>query len=237
MSYDIIILAQCNSNVLFYSDGLFSIVRRRLIDGSVENDLPMTRLAEMFNVNHFIVWQVNPYVVPFLAKDDLTCVTNAQNEGFSVPGWVYTITDLARHETLHRMHMLAELGIFPNLLTKARSVLSQKYTGDITIQPEIPCKDVSRMLQNPTAEFMIQTCLRGERATWPELSRIRSCCAVELELDAAVQAIRKRVVAQPIQAVKVRDDGEVLLSYHRKKTTSSRSSSTPPPPQSIANST
>jgi TAG lipase/steryl ester hydrolase/phospholipase A2/LPA acyltransferase len=28
------------------------------IDGSVDNDLPMTRLAEMFNVNHFIVSQV-----------------------------------------------------------------------------------------------------------------------------------------------------------------------------------
>lgn len=40
------------------------------IDGSVDNDLPMTRLAEMFNVNHFIVSQVNPHVVPFLVKDD-----------------------------------------------------------------------------------------------------------------------------------------------------------------------
>lgn len=26
-------------------------------DGSVENDLPMTRLSELFNVNHFIVSQ------------------------------------------------------------------------------------------------------------------------------------------------------------------------------------
>ncbi|KAG7141842.1 Lipase 4 like protein [Verticillium longisporum] len=43
---------------------------QRWIDGSVDNDLPMTRLAEMFNVNHFIVSQVNPHVVPFLAKDD-----------------------------------------------------------------------------------------------------------------------------------------------------------------------
>lgn len=31
------------------------------MDGSVDGDLPMTRLAEMFNVNHFIVSQVNPH--------------------------------------------------------------------------------------------------------------------------------------------------------------------------------
>jgi TAG lipase/steryl ester hydrolase/phospholipase A2/LPA acyltransferase len=29
-------------------------------DGSLENDLPMTRLSELFNVNHFIVSQGNP---------------------------------------------------------------------------------------------------------------------------------------------------------------------------------
>jgi predicted acylesterase/phospholipase RssA len=35
-------------------------------DGSVETDLPMARLAELFNINYFIVSQVNPHVVPIL---------------------------------------------------------------------------------------------------------------------------------------------------------------------------
>jgi predicted acylesterase/phospholipase RssA len=30
-------------------------------DGSIESDLPMARLAELFNINHFIVSQVNPH--------------------------------------------------------------------------------------------------------------------------------------------------------------------------------
>jgi TAG lipase/steryl ester hydrolase/phospholipase A2/LPA acyltransferase len=30
-------------------------------DGSVESDLPMQQLSELFNVNHFIVSQVNPH--------------------------------------------------------------------------------------------------------------------------------------------------------------------------------
>lgn len=172
---------------------------QRWIDGSVDNDLPMTRLAEMFNVNHFIVSQVNPHVVPFLAKEEQTLATKLQGYSDSSPGWVYTLTNLAKNEALHRMHMLSELGILPNLVTKARSILSQKYSGDITILPEISYKDMSRILTNPTSEFMLQTCLCGERATWPRLSRVKNRCAVELQLDSAVQTLRARVVFSPSQ--------------------------------------
>ena len=30
-------------------------------DGSIERDLPMQQISELFNVNHFIVSQVNPH--------------------------------------------------------------------------------------------------------------------------------------------------------------------------------
>src|SRR5712664_3297012 len=50
------------------------------IDGSVDSDLPMARLAEMFNVNHFIVSQVNPHVVPFLVKDEEAIAKDAQSD-------------------------------------------------------------------------------------------------------------------------------------------------------------
>lgn len=33
----------------------------RYSDGSIENDLPMQQISELFNVNHFIVSQVNPH--------------------------------------------------------------------------------------------------------------------------------------------------------------------------------
>lgn len=167
------------------------------IDGSVDNDLPMTRLAEMFNVNHFVVSQVNPHVVPFLIKDDDAISEEVQQpaSSFAVcPSWVHTATHLAKGEALHRMRTMAEMGIFPNALTKAVSVLSQKYSGDITILPEISYADFPRMLSNPTPEFMEQAMLSGERATWPKLSRIRNHCAIELALDEAVQKFRTRVV-------------------------------------------
>lgn len=39
---------------------------RRWRDGSLESDLPMMQLKELFNVNHFIVSQANPHVAPLL---------------------------------------------------------------------------------------------------------------------------------------------------------------------------
>lgn len=35
-------------------------------DGSIGADLPMVKLSELFNVNFFIVSQVNPHMVPYL---------------------------------------------------------------------------------------------------------------------------------------------------------------------------
>ncbi|KAK3690302.1 acyl transferase/acyl hydrolase/lysophospholipase [Podospora appendiculata] len=177
---------------------------QRWIDGSVDNDLPMTRLAEMFNVNHFIVSQVNPHVVPFLSKDDrlypstspsrLRLRQRQQQQAQDSSEWLYTLTSLAKDETMHRLHFLAELGIFPNLFTKLRCILNQRYSGDITILPEISIRDLPRILKNPTSDFMLRNCLIGEKATWPKLSRIRDRCAIELALDHAVHALRARVV-------------------------------------------
>ena len=173
---------------------------QRWIDGSVDNDIPMTRLAEMFNVNHFIVSQVNPHVVPFLTKDEDDIAEAATRSSSTIspgPTWFHSLSHLAKGEALHRMHTLAEIGFFPNILTKTVSVLSQKYSGDITILPEISYADFPRMLSNPTPVFMRQSMLSGERATWPKIGIIQNHCAIELALDDAVQKLRARVAFSP----------------------------------------
>jgi hypothetical protein len=158
----------------------------------------------MFNVNHFIVSQVNPHVIPFLSRDDAFIPPEQEAKddggGGGASRALFAVMNLAKAEALHRMHVLAELGVFPNALGKARSVLSQKYSGDITIVPDISYADFPRMLQNPTPAFVRQAMLAGERATWPKLSRVRNHCAIELALDDAVQQLRARVVFSPSQA-------------------------------------
>lgn len=174
---------------------------RRWIDGSVDNDLPMTRLAEMFNVNHFIVSQVNPHVVPFLAKEEnikpyihSDSVAHGQEQPDRAGDWMATTAGVAIEEILHRLQLMIELNIAPNLATKLQSIISQGYSGDINILPEIAMQDIPRMLLNPTSDFMLRSCLSGERATWPKISRIRDRCAIELALDRAVISLRARVV-------------------------------------------
>ena len=41
----------------------------KFVDGSVACDLPMARMSELFNINTYIVSQVNPHVAPFITSD------------------------------------------------------------------------------------------------------------------------------------------------------------------------
>ena len=194
----------------------------------------------MFNVNHFIVSQVNPHVVPFLVKEEDSITQEAQQSTSSIsagPTWLNSIAHLAKGEALHRMRVTAEMGVFSNSLTKAVSVLSQKYSGDITIFPEISYADFPRMLSNPTPAFMVHAMLCGERATWPKLSRVKNHCAIELALDDAVQKLRARVVFSPSQVdlrlggsaasganLDARRGGKRILGCDRRRRKTSRDS-------------
>ncbi|KAF2876954.1 acyl transferase/acyl hydrolase/lysophospholipase [Massariosphaeria phaeospora] len=187
------------------------------IDGSVDNDLPMTRLAEMFNVNHFIVSQVNPHVVPFLIKEEENVAAETQQHpAYSAgPGLIHSMANLAKGEALHRLQVLSDLGIFPNYLTKARSVLNQRYSGDITIFPAISYAHFPKVLSNPTTEYMLQCMITGERATWPKLSRIQNHVAIELALDETIRRLRARVVFSPSQVdLRLNNFGRPLSQGH-----------------------
>ena len=41
----------------------------KFVDGSVACDLPLKRMSELFNINTFIVSQVNPHVAPWVSSD------------------------------------------------------------------------------------------------------------------------------------------------------------------------
>ncbi|PNS14211.1 hypothetical protein CAC42_6724 [Sphaceloma murrayae] len=197
------------------------------IDGSVENDIPIQRLSEMFNVNHFIVSQVNPHVVPFLEKDEKDMAKEAQRDETSMhsvsPSWAHMMTTLARDEAMHRLQVLQEFGIMPNVLSKIRSVVGQRYAGDITIFPKISYANFPYVLSNPDTAFMEAATLSGERATWPKLSEIRNHCAIELSIDDAVHQLMTCVAFGPNQ---LDDQSLMQLGYpltqsaqrHRKKT-------------------
>ncbi|KAF9366698.1 hypothetical protein BGX34_010373 [Mortierella sp. NVP85] len=157
--------------------------RYHWIDGSVDGDLPMNKLSELFNVNHFIVCQVNPYIVPFLQNSLARSPTNR------VLGWILY---QARSEIQHRMNQLSILGIMPELIHKVQAIMSQRYYGDITIVPDFGVDDYLNIVSNPTVEFLVDASLKGERATWPKISIIKNHCSIEHCLDDILYRLRTR---------------------------------------------
>ncbi|KAG0219392.1 acyl transferase/acyl hydrolase/lysophospholipase [Mortierella sp. GBAus27b] len=157
--------------------------RYHWIDGSVDGDLPMNKLSELFNVNHFIVCQVNPYIVPFLQNSLARSPTNR------ALGWVlYQI----RSEMQHRMNQLSILGVMPELFHKVQAIMSQRYYGDITIVPDFGIDDYLNIVSNPTIQFLVDACLKGERATWPKISIIKNHCSIEHCIDDILYRLRTR---------------------------------------------
>jgi len=146
-------------------------------DGSVESDLPMNRLSELFNVNFFIVSQVNPHVIPFLRPD-------RRNDIFE------KLIFLIQSELVHRFHQAAELGLLPSILMKLQPLITQKYEGDITIVPRITFEAYSRILSSPNEEFR-QKCSRiAEKCTWPKIRIIRNHLLIERTLERCVLRLR-----------------------------------------------
>jgi len=153
-------------------------------DGSVGTDLPMKRLSELFNVNYFIVSQVNPHMVPYLN------VKYYLAEGNIFMRWLFFLTG---NEVRHRMLQMAEMGLLPNTFKGVVPIINQKYEGDITIVPKFDIKDYLSLLSNPSQNTILDCLSKGEKATWPKLSRIRNQLKIELTLERCVLELRKQM--------------------------------------------
>lgn len=170
-------------------------VSMKFVDGSVENDLPIARLSEMFNVDHIIACQVNPHVVPML-KISVTSIGGDYNNEFS-----YKIKNLSNNvynfltsEVVHYLRMVHELNIYKNLSSKLISILIQNYSGDITILPDYKVVDFLKIFENPTPDFLIDFVIRGARSSWPKVTVIKNHCGVEFALDKAITLLRGHLI-------------------------------------------
>ena len=168
----------------------------KFVDGSVDNDLPISRLSEMFNVDHIIACQVNIHVVPFL-KLSVSCVGGEIEDEFNARlrqnlGKMYNFLS---NEMIHILEIGSEMGIATNALTKLRSVLSQQYSGDITILPDMGMLlRINELLSNPTRDFLLREITNGARATWPKISVIENHCAQEFALDKAITFLKGKII-------------------------------------------
>lgn len=179
----------------------------------------MARLAELFNVNHFIVSQVNPHVVPFLAKEEEMVADQVHGNNVQAAGSAFLRNAAvgAKEEIVYRLQQTADAGIMPIWVTKLRSILNQQYSGDINIFPKIAYADFPRVLSNPTQEYMLGCMLTGQRATWPKLSRVQNHVAIELALEAAIHEAKIRSTFQDTQPISRPKSATELCAQNRSK--------------------
>ncbi|KAL6272749.1 hypothetical protein ACE6H2_023441 [Prunus campanulata] len=148
---------------------------RRWRDGSLEIDLPMMQLKELFNVNHFIVSQANPHIAPLLRLKEFV---RACGGNFAAK-----LAHLAEMEVKHRCNQILELG-FP--LGGIAKLFAQDWEGDVTVVMPATLAQYSKIIQNPTYIELQKAANQGRRCTWEKLSAIKANCGIELALDECV---------------------------------------------------
>lgn len=176
-------------------------VTMKYVDGSVDNDLPITRLLEMFNVDHIIAVQVNPHVIPMLKVSVSSVGGEIENEfNTKIRDTLNNCYDFVTSEIIHYLLILSELNIHKNLCGKLITLLSQSYSGDVTILPDLTLSDFLKIFENPTPEFLLDFTFRGARATWPKLTVIHNHCGVEFALDKAISVLRGKLITSSLKS-------------------------------------
>lgn len=168
-------------------------------DGSMQNDLPMTRLTELFNVNYFIVSQVNPQA---------TLVTGG---GFgSRRGPIFRVGQFLRRELKQYLLSIVELGlgtgghrVSPWLRPVgcgAMGLLVQEYEGDITIYSGRGMREVPCLLTNGSEEMLRRYTAQSEWETWWSIPQIENACKIEFVMDEILKELRTEVLRKKEQA-------------------------------------
>ncbi|RLV91012.1 Lipase 4 [Spathaspora sp. JA1] len=170
----------------------------KYFDGSVENDMPITRLSEMFNVDHIIAVQVNPHVVPVMKTPVVDIGAGVRKEIRQASRKFKTIfnnfCEFAGCEIVHYLQILSELDICKESSNKIVSILSQDYSGDINIVHHYKPAELVKILTNPDTKFLLEYFCRGARATWPKVPIISNNCGVEFALDKSISLLRGRLI-------------------------------------------
>ncbi len=162
-------------------------------DGSLKSDLPMLRMRRLHNVNHFIVSQTNPHVIPFARRD------------LSGGGVFHSAREFAYSSVRHQAKNVLELvrrnvpfRAVHGTLDTASSILEQDYRGNINIYPDVSLWRYINVTRNPSLESVRRFMLEGERATWPRMEMIRNQTMISQTLDRCVDKLEHHGAGIPV---------------------------------------
>lgn len=174
---------------------------RKWVDGSISDDLPMKRLSRLYGVNHFIVSQTNPLVLPFVTAEKGNrgiLSTISQTSLKTMKDWGLAASHLLKKP-------LGSNDYINKLLDGYISLVSQTYTGDINILPTTQFKNPARVMASRPPEEVLQLMNEGEAATWPMIERIRIQTHISRTLNRLTDELdsglinRSRRAAHPVR--------------------------------------
>jgi predicted acylesterase/phospholipase RssA len=180
----------------------------RFSDGSMEQDLPMQQLSEMFNVNHFIISQANPHAVMFASYSHLKSIWSSPLTGL-VNSILIFLKDQCRSWLSHVVEMVGAGRFAPQHATSrtiGAKFFVQEYEGrscDISLIPWLGHRGLFsallHTLYNPSEPEFKTWIEAAQRETWKHIPAIKSHVAEEITLDLCVQRLRKRIVSESWQ--------------------------------------
>lgn len=157
------------------------------VDGSIAGDVPTMRLGRLHNVNHYIVSQANPHILPF-----------AKMEGSKgmVPAAMDIATSGLRAQSKQILNFARRRfkgSLWHPTLEFAHAMAHQNYTGNINIHPNLRASDYFRVMKNPSKAELQQFILDGERATWPKMAMIRDQTRLSRAMLYCIRKLEDRI--------------------------------------------
>ncbi|KAL4789888.1 acyl transferase/acyl hydrolase/lysophospholipase [Aspergillus venezuelensis] len=153
-----------------------------------EGESPLSRIAELFNVNHFIISQARPYIIPFLRSDTNFLETRPTSGSWNI---LRPTARLIALEIRHRLFQLKYLGLLPTWLT--RILIEESVPGSqLTLVPDLRLGDFPKLFDKPEQATLAHWVRKGEQGVWPAVSALKVRCVIEIELDRGYQFIRRR---------------------------------------------
>ncbi|KAF3913355.1 hypothetical protein ABW20_dc0105498 [Dactylellina cionopaga] len=139
---------------------------------------PHARVAELFNVNHFIISQARPYIAPFISPAH----THSTSSSF------YKLLGL---EVRHRLQQIDMLGLLPAGIRKF--LIDEVVPGStITVVPDLSWADFEMLVENPNRERVGYWVVKGEKSVWPMVGEVEVRCGIEFCLERLWEEVRSR---------------------------------------------
>ena len=190
-------------------------------DGSMEADLPMQQLSEMFNVNHFVISQANPHAVMFASFGLSKNIWTNPFLGLMSSTLLF-LKNQCRAWFKHVVGLVSGRRIAP-LFETSRGIISnfftQEYEGrdcDISLIPWISHRGffsaLLHCIYNPSYDDFMSWGKAAERETYKHIPAIKSHIAEEVTLDRCVQRLRRRLLAESVEKKHAMTAGEKMGS-------------------------